>query len=66
MPSSTERCREHRARKRAGVERFTVELPIAALGATLVAAQWLEEADRDDYRCLHAALQQALREWCAE
>jgi hypothetical protein len=65
MPTtSTERCRKHRARRRAGLERFTIELPIAALGETLVAARWLEEADLADYRRLHAALEQALREWC--
>jgi hypothetical protein len=62
--SSTERCRKHRARRRAGVGRFTVELPIAALGETLVRAEWLAVDDRDDYRRLHAALERALREWC--
>jgi hypothetical protein len=61
--TSTQRCREHRARKRAGVERFELELPLAALGETLVAAGWLGVEDRDDYDCVHAALARALIEW---
>jgi len=62
--TSTQRCREHRARKRAGVERFEFELPFAPLGETLVAAGWLGVEDRDDYDRVHAALARALMEWC--
>jgi hypothetical protein len=66
MPSSsTERCRKHRARRRAGVGRFELELPLAALGETLVQAGWLADSDRDDVGRIHAALEHALQEWCA-
>ena len=65
MPSSsTQRSQEHRARRRAGLELFTLELPLGALGATLVAAGWLAEEDRDDPDRIHAALEHALQEWC--
>jgi hypothetical protein len=65
MPSSsTERCRKHRARRRAGLERFTIELPFVPLGETLVAAGWLGSEDLTDLNRIHAALEQALREWC--
>jgi hypothetical protein len=65
MPSSsTERCRKHRARRRAGLERFTIELPFVPLGETLVAAGWLGSEEVADPDRIRAALQQALREWC--
>ena len=65
MPSSsTERCRKHRARRRAGLGRFELELPLAALGETLIRAGWLEEENREDDRHVRAALERALREWC--
>jgi hypothetical protein len=64
MASSTERCRKHRARRRAGVGQFELELPLAALGEILVQAGWLADGDRDDVGRLHAALEQALLEWC--
>jgi hypothetical protein len=64
MPTSTERSQKHRARKRAGWGRFTLELPLAPLSETLVRAEWLTEEDRDDVHRLHMALERALREWC--
>jgi len=62
--NSTERTRQQRARRRAGIELFTLKLPLAQLGETLVAAGWLDAADRDDLARLRGALEQALREWC--
>jgi len=65
MPmSATQRVRKHRDLKRAKVGRFTLELPLVQLGATLVAAGWLATEDRDDVNRVHGALEQALREWC--
>jgi len=65
MASSTERCRKHRARRRAGLMQFAVELPVATLEATLVSAGWMEPTkgalDSDLIEC---ALQRALWEWC--
>jgi hypothetical protein len=46
------------------VGQFTLELPIDALGETLVRAEWLADEDRDDVRRLQAALRKALLEWC--
>jgi hypothetical protein len=64
MTSSTERCRKHRARRRAGLERFTIELPSIPLGETLVAAGWLGSEDLADPDRIRAALEKALQEWC--
>lgn len=63
MTSSTQRSREHRARKREGWALFTLALPVAPLGDTLVQAQWLDTWDRDDPQRMHAALERALLEW---
>jgi hypothetical protein len=65
MTSSTERCRKHRARQRAGLVQFAVELPVAALEATLVSAGWMEPTKGVlDSDLIERALQRALQEWC--
>jgi hypothetical protein len=64
MTSSTERCRKHRARRRAELMQFAVELPMTALATTLIAAEWLNAEDVDNPERVHAALQLALEEWC--
>jgi hypothetical protein len=46
------------------VGRFELELPLAALGETLIRAGWLEEENREDDHRLRAALERALLEWC--
>jgi len=47
MASSTQRSREHRARKREGWACFKLWLPLAPLGGTLVRAERLADWDRD-------------------
>lgn len=63
MASSTQRSRNHRARKRLGWACFKLWLPAAPLAATLAEAGWLDAWAQDDPELMHAALERALLEW---
>src|SRR5262249_53252033 len=63
MASSTQRSREHRARKRQGWACFKLWLPAGPLAATLAEAGWLGACAQDDPEPLHAALEGGLLEW---